>query len=223
VVSCCSSFDDDGIVVGMTVHATLHGVTDRKDGRRRATYEDVLNAPEHKVAEIIDGVLYLSPRPAFQHALATSSLFSDLHGPYSKARGGPGGWWILFEPELHFGDDVVVPDIAGWRQSRMPNAPAGPFSSLAPDWLCETLSPSTEKLDRTKKLGVYTRARVPHVWLVDARRKTLEVLVLRGSSMVTQGTYRAHEKVRVEPFDAIEIELAFLWGEEPRASNPTGA
>jgi Uma2 family endonuclease len=214
--------DDDGIVVGMTVHATLHGVAERKDGRRRATYEDVLNAPEHKVAEIIDGVLYLSPRPAFPHALATIELASDLVQSFRRGRGGPGGWWILIEPELHFGEDVLVPDIAGWRQSRMPNAPAGPFSTLAPDWLCETLSPSTEKLDRTKKLGVYARERVPHVWLVDARRQTLEVLTLRGPSLVTQATYRAHERVHVEPFDAVEIDLVFLWGERPQPPNSTG-
>jgi Uma2 family endonuclease len=216
-------FDDDGIVVGMAVHATLHDVTDRKDGRRRATYEDVLNAPEHKVAEIIDGVLYLSPRPAGEHGLATTELVSDLTVTLRKARGGPNGWWFVVEPELHFGEDVLVPDIAGWRQSRMPNAPAGPFSTLAPDWLCETLSPSTAKLDRTKKLRVYAREQVQHVWLVDPKRKTLEALTLRGSSWVTQATHRAHERVRVEPFEAIEIDLAFLWGEGPEPSKPTGA
>jgi Uma2 family endonuclease len=207
----------------MTVHATLHSVTDRKDGRRRATYEDVLNAPEHKVAEIIDGVLYLSPRPAFPHGIATTALAADLYSPFSKGRGGPGGWWIVIEPELHFGEDVLVPDIAGWRHSRMPDAPSGAFSTLAPDWLCETLSPSTEKLDRTKKLRVYAREQVQHVWLVDARRKTLEALTLHGSSWVRQAIYRAHQRVRLEPFDAIEIELAFLWGEGPASSNPTGA
>jgi Uma2 family endonuclease len=204
----------------MMVHATLHGMTDSKGGRRRATYEDVLNAPEHNVAEIIDGVLYLSPRPALEHAVATSGLFSELHGAFTKARGGPGGWWILFEPELHLAEDVVVPDIAGWRKSRMPSAPTGPFSTLAPDWLCETLSPSTAGLDRTKKIGVYARERLAHVWLVDAQRQTLEVLALQGSSLVRQSTYRAHERVRAQPFEAMEIELAFLWGERPGDSKP---
>jgi Uma2 family endonuclease len=199
----------------MAVHATLHDVTDKKDERRRATYEDVLNAPEHKVAEIIDGVLYLSPRPAFPHAGATTLLVSDLAGPFDKGRGGPGGWRLFIEPELHFGEDVVVPDIAGWRTSRMPRQPTEAFATLAPDWLCETLSPSTAKLDRTKKLGVYAREGVPHVWFVDPKRQTLEVFALRGSRLVTQRTYRAREKVRVEPFDAVEIELAFLWGERP--------
>jgi Uma2 family endonuclease len=207
----------------MTMHATLHGMTDSKGGRRRATYEDVLNAPEHKVAEIIDGVLYLSPRPAFQHALTTTELAADLVGPFNRGRGGPGGWWILIEPELHFGEDVLVPDIAGWRQSRLPNAADLKFSTVAPDWLCETLSPSTARLDRTKKLRVYAREHVPHVWLVDAKRRTVEVFTLRGSSLVTQATFREHDRVRVEPFDAIEIDLAVLWAEPPasfkRAAN----
>jgi Uma2 family endonuclease len=195
----------------MAVHATLHDVADKKDERRRATYEDVLNAPEHKVAEIIDGVLYLSPRPSFLHAGATGALFGDLYNPFHRSRGGPGGWLIFVEPELHFGEDVLVPDIAGWRRSRLPEIPTGVGIELAPDWLCETLSPSTAKLDRTKKLGVYAREGVPHVWFVDPKRQTLEVFALRGSSLVTQATYRAEEKVHLEPFEAVELELSFLW------------
>jgi Uma2 family endonuclease len=203
----------------MLVHATLPSMTDNKGGRRRATYEDVLNAPEHKVAEIIDGVLYLSPRPAFPHATATGTLFVDLGGPFDRARGGPGGWRLFFEPELHFGEDVLVPDIAGWRRSRMPKSPTEAFATLAPDWLCETLSPSTAKLDRTKKLVVYGRERVPYVWFVDPKRQTLEVLALRGSSLVTRATYSGDDKVRAEPFEAVEIELAALWGDAPIPSN----
>jgi Uma2 family endonuclease len=207
----------------MTVHATLHGMTDRKGGRRRATYEDVLNAPEHKVAEIIDGVLYLSPRPAFEHGIATTALAAELYQPFSNGRGGPGGWWIVIEPELHFGDDVLVPDIAAWRHSRLPNVSDLKFATVAPDWLCETLSPSTATLDRTKKLRVYAREQVPHVWLVDARRRTVEVFTLRGPSLVTQATYGAHDRVRAEPFDAIEIDLELLWARQPSSSKPTGA
>jgi Uma2 family endonuclease len=119
---------------------------------------------------------------------------------------------------LHFGEDVLVPDIAGWRTVRVPSQPTGVGMKIAPDWLCETLSPSTARLDRTKKLRVYAREGVPHVWLVDPKRQTLEVFVLRGTSLVTQATYRAHERIRVEPFEAIEIELAFLWGDRPDAS-----
>jgi Uma2 family endonuclease len=195
----------------MTVHATLHDVTDKKDERRRATYEDVLNAPEHKVAEIVDGELYLSPRPALLHARATGGLFLDLANPFDRGRGGPGGWWLFVEPELHLGEDVLVPDLAGWRRSRVPEKPTGMGMDLAPDWLCETLSPSTAKLDRTKKLDIYAREFVPHVWLVDPKRQTLEVFALRGSGLATQAIYRKHEKVRLEPFGAVELDLAFLW------------
>jgi Uma2 family endonuclease len=207
----------------MTVHATLRGVTDRKDGRRRATYEDVLNAPEDKIAEIIDGVLYLSPQPRLEHQGATGTLFYSLEGPLEFGHGGPGGWRFLVEPELHLGKDVLVPDIAGWRTSRMPQQATGVGTKLAPDWLCETLSPSTERLDRTKKLHVYARERVPHVWFVDPKRQTLEVLRLRGSSLVTEATYHARERVRIEPFDAVEINMAFLWGERPTPARPSGA
>jgi Uma2 family endonuclease len=206
----------------MTMHATLHGMTDRKGGRRRATYEDVLNAPEHKVAEIIDGVLYLSPRPAIPHQGATGTLFHLLEGPLEFGVGGPGGWRFFVEPELHVGEDILVPDIAGWRTSRVPTQPTTAAMTLAPDWLCETLSPSTAKLDRAEKLPVYARERVPHVWFVDPKRQTLEVLRLRGSSFVTQATHHAHERVCIEPFDAIEINLAFLWGERPEPSKSIG-
>ena len=196
----------------MLVHATLHSMADNKGGRRRATYEDVLNAPEHKVAEIIDGVLYLSPRPALPHAGTTTTLLSELHGPFDRARSGPGGWRIFIEPELHLAEDVLVPDIGGWRRTRMPKSPTEAFATLAPDWLCETLSPSTAKLDRTKQLVVYARERVPYVWFVDPKQQTLEVLALRGSSLVTRATYRGDDKVHAEPFEAVEIELAALWG-----------
>jgi Uma2 family endonuclease len=185
-------------------------VTDEQGGRQRATYDDVLNAPETKVAEIIDGVLYLSPVCELPVNMATASLIGIIGGPFRRARGGPGGWWFLYRPELHFGEDVIVPDIAGWRHSRMPRVPDAAFISLPPDWLCEMLSPTTEKLDRTK-LGIYANERVPHVWLADAGRQTLEVLTLSGSRLVTQATYRAQERIRAEPFEAIEIELAFLW------------
>lgn len=191
----------------------LQIVTDAKGARRRATYEDLLKVPEHLVAEIVDDTLYTSPRPAFRHAHAGSGLGMDLR-PFQEGRGHVGGWWILDEPELHLGanPDIVVPDLAGWRVERMPEVPDVAFSTLAPDWLCEVLSPSTVRLDRNKKLGVYAREGVQHVWLVDPLAKTLEVLRLSGSAWTTHATYSSHERIRAVPFDAIEIELAYLWG-----------
>jgi len=147
--------------------------------KRKATYDDVLAAPEHQVAEILDGELFLSPRPTARHATATSALGGDLSSAFHRPKGDPprpGGWWIIDEPELHFGADVVVPDIAGWQRDRMRRIPDAAWLELAPDWLCETLSPSTARIDRTRKLAIYAREGVRHVWLVDPLARTLEVL-----------------------------------------------
>ncbi len=132
--------------------------------KRVATYADLLAAPENVVAEIIDGDLYTSPRPASRHALALSALGAELLTPFQHGRGGPGGRWIVDEPELHLRDDVLIPDIAGWRRSRMPEFPDAAYFTLVPDWVCEILSPSTERMDRLRKLAVYARERVGHAW-----------------------------------------------------------
>ena len=176
-----------------------------------ATYEDLWDVPEHFVAEIFDGELYASPRPAPPHARAAIGLSAELWGAFDRGRNGPGGWIILYEPELHFGKDILVPDIAGWRRSRMPEMPAGAYFTLAPDWICEVLSPSTESIDRGKKLRIYARERVEHAWLLDPQRQTLEVLALDFGKWAARGTHEGRDNVRVEPFDAIELELAALW------------
>lgn len=181
--------------------------------KRRARYEDLLAVPEHKVAEIVDGELVVSPRPAIPHAKASSALGAVVGGPFGFGTGGPGGWVVLFEPELHFGDDVLVPDLAGWRRERMPTAPKAAFISLAPDWVCEVVSPSTEKLDRADKLPIYARERVAHAWLVNPLARTLEMLALDGARWALVATFAGDRKVRAIPFDAIEIDLTLLWPE----------
>ena len=183
--------------------------------RRRATYQDVLDAPEHKVAEILDGELFLSPRPAFPHASATTNLSELLGPPFRRGRGGPGGWIILLEPEIHLGDQVVVPDLAGWRRERLPAVENIPYTELPPDWVCETLSRSTERIDRGRKLRIYAAHGVPHAWLVSAERRMLEVLRLEDGRWSNIGIYLDDAKVRAEPFDAIELDLAFLWSDFP--------
>ena len=179
--------------------------------KRPATYADLEALPAHQVGEIIGGVLYASPRPALKHARAASTLGTDLGGPFDRGRGGPGGWLILDEPELHFADDVLVPDLAGWTRERMPEMPDAPFMTLAPDWLSEVLSPSTAGFDRAEKLPIYARERVTHVWLVDPLLQTVEVLRLDGASYRLVTTWRGDMSVRAEPFDAIELELGALW------------
>jgi Uma2 family endonuclease len=118
---------------------------------------------------------------------------------------------MLNKPELHFGNDVLVPDITGWRRSRLPKLPNAAFMTLAPDWICEVLSPSTETLDRSKKLRIYARERVEHAWLLDPVRKRLEVLVLRTGTWVPVIEHEGAGNVRAPPFDAIELELDALW------------
>jgi Uma2 family endonuclease len=179
--------------------------------KRPASYEDILALPDHVVGEIVDGELHVSPRPASPHATASSALGEELGPPFKRGRGGPGGWVILDEPELHLDRDVLVPDLAGWRRERMPETPQVAYFVLAPDWACEVLSPSTAMLDRTKKLVVYARELVAHVWIVDPLAQTLEVLRLDGDSYRIVLVAAAADRVRAEPFDAIELDLAILW------------
>jgi len=179
--------------------------------KKLATYEDVLAAPEHVVAQLVDGVLITQPRPAYRHARAGSKLHGFLDGPFDDGIDGPGGWVILFEPELHLGQDVLVPDIAGWRRERMPELPDVPYSDLAPDFCCEILSPSTARLDRGRKLGIYGEHGVGHVWLVDPLAQTLEVMVLDGASYRLMAVHGDDDVVEAVPFDAVPLKLARLW------------
>ena len=181
---------------------------------RPATYEDLLKVPDTMVAEIVDDELHASPRPALRHARAASSLGVFIGGPYQHGRGGPGGWWILNEPELHFGRNVVVPDLAGWRRRRLPQVPDAAYTSLAPDWICEILSPSTVSLDRVKKLAIYAHEEVQHAWLLDPIARTLEVLRLEAGRWAILGTYAGNDVVRAEPFTEVDLELASLWADE---------
>jgi len=186
-----------------------------KPARHHATYEDLRNVPEPLVAELIEGDLYTSPRPAVPHARVASALGQDLRsfdqppvGP-----GVPGGWWILDEPELHFGADVLVPDLAGWRRERLPALPDAPAFTLAPDWVCEVVSPTTGALDRTRKMPVYARERIAHLWLIDPRTRTLEVYRLEGGRWIVASTHGGAGPARAEPFEAVDLDMRRWWGE----------
>ena len=179
--------------------------------KRPATYADLEALPANVVGEILRGVLYASPRPGVPHARAASTLGADLGSPFDRGRGGPGGWVILLEPELHFGDDVLVSDLAGWRRERMPELPSAAFITVAPDWVCEVLSRSTVAIDRSEKLPIYAREQVTHVWFVDPLARTLEILRLEGDGYRIVATLSGDAVVRAEPFDAIELELAAMW------------
>lgn len=181
-------------------------------GKRPATYADLEELPPNMVGEIIAGELYASPRPAVPHTQAYSRLGGVLMGPFDLGWNGPGGWLIFDEPELHLGGDVLVPDLAGWRRERLPEAPRTAALTLAPDWACEILSPSTEAHDRVVKLPIYAREGIRHVWLVDPDVRTLEVLRLAGTNYTLLASYADDALIRAEPFDAIEFRLGVLWG-----------
>lgn len=176
-----------------------------------ANYADIAALPEHLLGEILDGELVVSPRPSPRHAVASAALGATLGPPFQFGDGGPGGWWILDEPELHLGDHVLVPDLAGWRRERMPNIPDEAAFRLSPDWVCEVLSPSTIRVDRTRKLPIYARAGVPHVWLVDPAVQTLEVYRLQSEHWVVVSTHGGADVVRATPFDDVPIALGRLW------------
>ncbi|MBI2837753.1 MAG: Uma2 family endonuclease [Acidobacteria bacterium] len=185
--------------------------------RRAATYEDLIRLPEHLVGEIIDGDLYASPRPTPRHTVSSSGILIGVGGAFGGRAGGPpgpGGWWILDEPELHLGADVVVPDIGGWRRERMPKIPDEAFFSLAPDWVCEVISPSTEQIDRVRKKRVYARERVSHMWIVNPIAQTLEVLRLTGAFWQEIGVFSGNDAINAEPFEAVTLEMARWWETE---------
>ena len=180
-----------------------------------ATYEDILNLPEHLVGEIVDGDLVVSPRPASRHALASSVVGGALTGPFHRGHDGPGGWVILFEPELHLGPHVLVPDLAGWRRERMPVFPDVPWFTLAPDWACEVLSPATAILDRTKKQDIYREQGVAWLWFIDPSARTIEVLNRTEHGWMVAGTFGGAGEARVPPFDAVAIDIGALWDLTP--------
>ncbi|MBI5479916.1 MAG: Uma2 family endonuclease [Deltaproteobacteria bacterium] len=179
-----------------------------------ATYEDLLQVPDHMIAEILDGDLEVSPRPAMRHAwnatTMTADLFSRFGGP-PDGPGAPGGWWIVFEPELHLGVDVVVPDLAAWRRARLPELPDVAFVTLAPDWVCEVLSRGKERAVRVKKMPIYAREGVANAWLADPIEKLLEVMRLEAGRWVLVGAHAGDERVRAEPFDAVELDIGRWW------------
>ena len=180
-------------------------------GRTRATYQDLLDTPPHQVAEIIDGTLHTHPRPAVPHTRASSVLGRKIGTPYDDDTTGPGGWWILDEPELHLGDDVLVPDLAGWRRERMPELPDAAYVTVAPDWACEVLSASTRRVDLQEKRPVYARESVAHLWLIDPIDRTLEAFELRQGEWVLIACAKDDEAVSVRPFDSITFSLDDLW------------
>lgn len=181
---------------------------------KKSLYEYLLALPESVTGEILLGQLYAHPRPGGRHILAASSINAEVSGPYQRGRGGPGGWWILVEPEVHLKPDteVVVPDIAAWRKERLPVVPETHKFTVVPDWICEVLSPSTESVDREIKMPLYASFGVKYLWLVHPIKQTLEAYTLINGSWNLQASLTGDETVCLEPFDSIRIGLRELLG-----------
>ena len=178
---------------------------------RPATYADIVALPPGLVGEIAYGTLHTHPRPAPRHGRAAIRMHMALGSPFDQGRGGPGGWVFLPEPELHLGPHVVVPDIAGWRRERLPALPDTAWIETPPDWLCEVLSPSTQRFDRTDKLAINATVGVKHCWYVDPIAMTLEVLQLQGDKWLIAATFKDAEPVTAPPFEAHTFPLDVLW------------
>lgn len=176
--------------------------------KRGATVADLEALPEGLDGQLIDGDLYVMSRPSMPHALAITHLLVEL-GPFTRDR--KHGWVLAFEPALQLGRDVLVGDLAGWRRERMPVAPEENPVALAPDWVCEALSPTTARLDRGRKRELYARAKVAHLWFLDPIHQTIEVLALRGRGYQVLASAGGDERGRFAPFDTVEIDLARLW------------
>jgi Uma2 family endonuclease len=178
---------------------------------RSATYKDLCDVPDDQVAELIRGDLWVGPRPSPRHSHVATMLSAELVPPFQHGRGGPGGWRLLYEPELHLDGDVLVPDLAGWRASRALTLLNRANIITRPDWVCEILSPLTEHIDRELKQGIYAREGVHHLWLIDPLAHTLDVLKLAGGLYVPILTLDQGAIAAAEPFDAVPFPLTRIW------------
>lgn len=185
--------------------------------RKLATYADLAALPDHVVGEILNGQLYLQSRPRPIHAKAETSIGGDLDGTFGRRTDDPqrpGGWLILVEPELVLGQQVIVPDLAGWTRERMPNLPTTPQFHLAPDWVCEIVSPATARKDRVIKLPMYAAEGVRWAWLVDPDTRTVEAFANEAGRWMLLGNWVGDDAARIPPFEAAEFAMLNWWDGE---------
>ncbi len=186
----------------------LHSEEMKLTIKHGATIADLEALPEGLNGQLIDGVLYVTSRPGMPHTVAITNLIVEL-GPFMKDR--KRGWVIAFEPALKFGKNILVGDVSGWRRERMPVIPDDNPLELAPDWVCEGLSPSTARIDRGRKREIYAKAKVSHLWFLDPVHQTIEVLGLRGGGYQVLASAGGDERGRFPPFETVEIDLSIFW------------
>jgi Uma2 family endonuclease len=187
--------------------------------RRGATLDDFWAIPEHeRFHELIAGELTQKAAPSGEHGDAQAGIVAAVRPSFQRQRDGGalGGWWILTEVELWLETtDIVRPDIVGWRREHCPERPTGTPVRVRPDWICEVVSPSHPTDDTVKKLRLYHRVAIPYYWVVDPRDATLTVMRWSADGYVTLLRAERAERVRAEPFQAIELAVGTLFGDDP--------
>lgn len=187
-----------------------------------ATYADIPALPPHLVGEVLFGMLVTRPRPVPRHGGASSVLGMLTGNAYQLGVGGPGGWFFIDEPQLHLGPHIAVPDIAGWRQERLPpSAVEKAYIEVAPDWVCEVISPSTEKHDKGDKREIYATFGVEYLWMLDPRVKLLETFKRTERTWTLTGTLYDKADVCVPPFTELTFPLGLLWPFDAPTADPT--
>jgi len=190
-----------------------------------ATYEDLLALADGQRAEVIGGIMVFPPSPLPRHGRAQRVVGHVIGGAFDDddGRGGPGGWWILPEVDVQLGPhDIVKPDVAGWRRERLPDPWDVRPIGVVPDWICEVLSPSNVADDRVRKRQLYARFGVAFYWLLDPLARTLEALRLDAASgvWIEIGSYDDASVARVNPFEAIELEVGRFFPPAPPPASP---
>jgi Uma2 family endonuclease len=180
--------------------------------RRLATYADLLALPPHVSAELIDGQIVVAPSPTPLHQSTVGSVYAELRTPFERGRGGPGGWWLIPDVDVAFGNnDVLRPDISGWRRERVPSFPTERPVGATPDWVCEGLSPGSAARDQGDKLSIYQRAGIAWYWIVDPLNRTLNVYRLASEGYVLHTSVADSGVARLSPFEAVELDLSSLF------------
>jgi Uma2 family endonuclease len=190
----------------------------RPGPRGPATIDDLLAIPEQlRHHELIGGELVEKAVPSPEHGTAQRKL-GALVDPFDHRPGGrwPGGWWLMTEVEVQFAiSETYRPDLVGWRRDRVPERPRGIPISIRPDWIGEIVSPSNSGVDRVTKLNAYHRFEVPHYWILDPVDETLSAFRWTAAGYLLVVAARTGERVRAEPFDAVELEIGAIVGHEP--------
>jgi Uma2 family endonuclease len=184
--------------------------------RRRATLQELLAIPEEeRFHELLDGELIQKATPSFEHGDAQGAI-SHLLFPFRRQLGGrgPRGWWFASKVEVQLGEQVCRPDVSGWRRERVPERPKGGPLTIVPDWTCEILSTSNKRIDLVKKKRIYHQHRVLHYWIVDPDVETLTVHRWHSDGYLEVLAAERGQRVRAEPFDAIEIDVGIVFGDD---------